>query len=289
MSVPAPLVSPEWLSDHLHDPSLRILDATVWLRMDPEGGPPSIESGRSAWEQGHIAGAGFADLLNELSDPEAPLPLTIPSAERFADGMSRLGVGPGVHVIAYDAEIGEWAARLWWMLRVFGFETVSVLDGGMKAWNAACLPVNTETPTPPPARFEAHPRPELLATRAEIQALLGDGATCLLNALPAALFNGERQIIPGRGGRIPGSVNVSYRDLVDPETNRFAASERLRERFAAAGTLETDRRVVSYCGGGIAATLDALALAVLGREDVAVYDGSLVEWASDPELPLETG
>jgi thiosulfate/3-mercaptopyruvate sulfurtransferase len=171
------------------------------------------------------------------------------------------------------------------MLRVFGFDAVSLLDGGLKAWRAAGLPISTETPDVVPARFEARYRPELVASRSDVEAVVRDGGACLVNALRAEFHRGEIPIIPGRSGHIPGSVSVPHGDLVDPETNLFLPRERVREHFAAAGVLDQPR-IVSYCGGGIAATFDAFALALLGRDDVAVYDGSLVDWASEPDLPL---
>ena len=282
------LVSPEWLSERLDDGSLRPLDATVWLRLDPEGKRSSIESGRDHWATGHIPGAGFVDLL-ELSNPDYPLPLMLPSAEAFAERMSRLGLGPGTHVVAYDAAGTMWAARLWWMLRVFGFDAVSVLDGGWKGWRDGGHPVSTEPPQHPPARFEARFRPELLATREEVEAHVAGGDSCLVNALAPEHFRGEVPIVPGRPGRIPRSVNVPSQALLDPDTKRFLPPERLREHFDAVGALEGDRPVLTYCGAGIAASMDAFGLALVGREDAAVYDGSLFEWASDPERPLETG
>ena len=280
------LVAPERLSDLLDDPSLRVLDATVWLQLHPDGSEVTIESGRADFEAGHIPGAVFADLV-ELSDPVRPAWFMLPEAERFAEGMSRLGVGPGTHVVVYDGDDGVWATRLWWMLRAFGFDSVSVLDGGMKAWRAGGLPISTETPEVARASFVARFRPKLVATRAEVEALIRDGDACLVNALPEVLFRGEVPVTPGRYGHIPGSVSVPHRSLVDPESNHFLPLESLRDCFAAAGVLDRPR-VVTYCGGAIDATFDAFALALLGREDVAVYDGSLVEWASDPDLPLDT-
>lgn len=279
------LVAPERLSDALGDPALRVLDATVWLQLHPDGSEVTIESGRAAFEAGHVPGAGFADLI-ELSDPVRPAWFMLPEPERFAEGMSRLGVGPGTHVVVYDGEDGIWATRLWWMLRAFGFEAVSVLDGGMKAWRAAGLPISTEAQDVTPTGFVARFRPELVATRRDVEALMGDGGACLVNALPVELFRGDVPITPGRFGHIPGSVSVPHGDLVEPESNRFLPAERLRERFAASGVLDRPR-VVAYCGGAVAATFDAFALALLGRDDVAVYDGSLVEWSSDPDLPLD--
>jgi thiosulfate/3-mercaptopyruvate sulfurtransferase len=280
------LVAPDELSDALDDPAVRVLDTTVHLEFHPDGSEVTIESGRAAFEEGHIPGARFADLI-ELTDPVRPAWFMLPEPERFAAEMSRLGVGPGTHVVVYDGESGAWATRVWWLLRAFGFDAVSVLDGGMKAWQAAGLPVSSTTEEVTPATFVARFRREFVATKDEVEALMGDGGACLINALPAPLFHGDVPITPGRFGHIPGSLSIPHGDLVDPVSNRFLPMAALRERFAASGALDRPR-VVTYCGGGIAATFDAFALALLGRDDVAVYDGSLIEWASDPELPLDT-
>jgi thiosulfate/3-mercaptopyruvate sulfurtransferase len=279
------LVSSERLHEALDDSRLRILDATVWLQLHPDGSEVTIESGRATFDEAHVPGAGFADLL-ELSDPARPAWLMLPDAERFAEGMSRLGVGDATHVVAYDCADGIWAARLWWMLRAFGFDAVSVLDGGLQAWRAAGLPLSTQAAEFERTLFEATLRPELLASRADVEQVVSGGGACLVNALPEELHRGDVPVIPGRAGHIPGSASVPTASLVDPSSNRFLPVDRIRERFAAAGVLD-QQRIVTYCGGGVAATFDAFALALLGRYDVAVYDGSLVEWASDPDLPLD--
>jgi thiosulfate/3-mercaptopyruvate sulfurtransferase len=281
------LVDPVELFEALDDPTVRVLDATVWLTLHPDGSEVTIESGRATYEEAHLPGAAFADLV-ELSDPEIPAWLMLPEPGRFADGISRLGVGPATHVVLYDQVDGVWAARLWWVLRVFGHDAVSLLDGGIVAWRAAGLPVSTDDEDIEPATFEPRFRPELIATSADVQAVVQDGGACLVNALPPALHRGEIPITPGKAGHIPGSVNVPHETLVDPESNRFLPLDGIRARFAAAGVLDQER-VITYCGGAIDATFDAFALALLGRDDVAVYDGSLVEWTSDPEAPLDRG
>jgi thiosulfate/3-mercaptopyruvate sulfurtransferase len=202
--------------------------------------------------------------------------------------MSALGVGPGTHVIAYDARFGAWATRLWWMLRVFGFDAVSVLDGGWKAWRENGRPVSTDTPEHAPAQFEASFRPELLATTDQVEGYVARGGACLVNALSPALFRGEGAVGYRRPGRIARSINVPSSTLVDRHTFQYLPAERLRERFAEAGVLEAEQ-IVTYCGTGIAATMDCFALALAGREDVAVYDGSLSEWTANPARPVETG
>jgi thiosulfate/3-mercaptopyruvate sulfurtransferase len=202
--------------------------------------------------------------------------------------MSRYGVGEGVRVVLYDRFVNMWAARVWWMLRVFGFDGAAVLNGGWKKWTREGRPVATDDGTCPSREFTARPRPELVANRGSVLAALGEDGACVLNALTEEQHRGTGGVSYGRPGRIAGTGNVPARDLVDPETHAYLPDDALRAKFAAAGALDA-KRVVTYCGGGIAASSDALALALLGRADVAVYDASLSEWATDPSLPMEQG
>jgi thiosulfate/3-mercaptopyruvate sulfurtransferase len=282
------LVDTAWLAGHLDDPEVRVLECTVYLHPADVPGGFRVESGRARWAVGHIPGAGFADLHEELSDRDSRLRFMMPPAARFADAMSRLGVGDGVRVVLYDRFVNMWAARVWWMLRAFGFDAAAVLDGGWKKWTLEGRPIGADDGARLPRRFVARPRPELIADRAGVLAALGEGRACVLNALTEEQHRGTGGVSYGRPGRIAGSVNVPARDLVDPATHAYLPADVLRARFAAAGALDA-RRIITYCGGGIAASSDAFALALLGREDVAVYDASLSEWAVDPSLPMETG
>lgn len=287
---PEYLVSTEALAAELGAPDLRILDCTVFLRMAPnEDGKQRmvIESGHDYYQQGHIPGAAFADLVTDLSDPDARLRFTAPSAERFAEAMSRLGVGEGTRVVCYDANMTMWATRVWWLLRAFGFDNAAVLDGGWKKWTLEGRPSTTEVPNYPPANFEARPRPEMFADKDDVLAAIGAGDTCIINALRPEQHSGEASGGYARPGHIAGSVNVSAVHALDPQTNAYLPAEELRTRFADAGA-ETAGKIITYCGGGIAATSDAFVLRLLGKENVAVYDGSLSEWAADPALPMAT-
>jgi thiosulfate/3-mercaptopyruvate sulfurtransferase len=263
-------VSAAWLSEHLDDPDLRVLEATVHLT--PREGGYDARSGREDWAGGHIPGSAFADLIDDLSEPHDTLNFTFPSPGRFGAAMSALGVENGTAVVVYDRTSTMWATRLWWLLHAYGFDNAGVLDGGLAAWTGEL----TDAPAPDhKAEFTPCPQPRKVAGRAEIE----NRPACLINALAPAAFE---------AARIPGSTSVPSRDLLDPVSGRFRPEAELRERLGAVGALGGGR-VVTYCGGGISATLDAFALTLLGEPDVAVYDGSMGEWTSDPSLPLERG
>ena len=284
---PQYLVETEWLAQHVDDPGVRVLECTVYLQPKPEGGFLA-ESGRAKWAEGHIPGAGFADLTTELSDRTARLNYMMPPASQFAEAMGRLGVGDGVRVVLYDRAVNMWAARVWWMLRAFGFDDAAVLNGGWKKWTLEGRPVATDAGTRPARRFNAAERPSLIADKQAVLAGVSNRATCLVNALTPEQHAGTGGVAYGRPGRITGSTNVAARDLVDPKTHAYLPAETLRAKFDAVGALGTGR-VITYCGGGIAASSDAFVLTLLGKDDVAVYDASLSEWAADPSLPMERG
>jgi thiosulfate/3-mercaptopyruvate sulfurtransferase len=277
------LISPAELSDLTGQ--VRVLDATVFLPRPPGGGPYTPTSGLSSFtSDGHIPGALFADLVSALAAPSSRFPFGIPSAARFSAGVSALGVSPSTQVVIYAQESPMWATRLWWLFRYFGFDSVSVLDGGLPAWRSAGLPVESGPPTLVPAgSFVASTTPALLATLSDIQSRPPE--TCLVNALAPAVFRGEGVTSYSRPGRIPGSVNSPAGSLLDP-AGRFLPLPSLRSALAP---LLAEPDLVIHCGGGISATVVIFALALLGRSDVRLYDGSLAEWSADPDLPLEVG
>ncbi len=285
-ALPTPLVSTDWLAAHLEDADLRVLDATIFLSPPTsEGEEWSVVTGAEAHASGHVPGARYADLLSELSAPEGRF--TRPDAASFAAAAERLGVGDGTRVVVYDRAGSMWAARVWWLLRSFGFDDVAVLDGGFARWEAEGRPVTSEpTPAAAGAHLTVRDRPELVADRDEVLAIVNDGGACLVNALGAEDFHATETTRYPRPGRIPGSLSVPAVGLLGDD-GRFLPPAALRERFA--DVLDRPGRKITYCGGGIAATSDALALALLGETDVAVYDGSMAEWTADPSLPLEVG
>lgn len=286
MSLLPPLAAPQDVAAVLDDPRIRVFDTTVVLDRPAGGGPYTPRPQREAYRAERLPGAAFADLVTELADVDAPYPFALPSPDAFAAAAGTLGIGDDVHVVAYAHGASPmWATRLWWLLRFFGFDAVTVVDGGLAAWKAAGLPVASGEHAHPPATFTPRPRPELLATRTDVEAIVADGASCLLNALPPRVFRGEGPSSYSRPGRIPGSVSVPSASLLD-DVGRFQPVSALRDALAAGG-VPADRPVVAYCGGGISATVDVFALTLLGRDDVRLYDGSLTEWTADPTLPVE--
>lgn len=274
-----PLVGVDWLAEHLDDPDLRVLEATV--QIEPGVG---IRSGQQDWARGHVPGSVFADLLGALSDPGAPYAtFAMPSPEQLAGELGRLGVGDGTRVVLYDRRESMWAARLWWMLRTLGFDEAAVLDGGWAMWTRERLPVCSTPCSFPPALLTPHPRDGLVVDRAAVLAAIDDPTTCLVNALGRRQHRGEVSEY-GRPGHIPGSRNVSAWEVLDRETQRYRPLPQLRQKLEA---VLPAQRVITYCGSGIACSSVAFALHLLGHQSVAIYDGGLLEWCADPSLPLE--
>jgi thiosulfate/3-mercaptopyruvate sulfurtransferase len=280
------LISAAELATLLADPELVVLDATVEREAKPGGGHLWF-GGRLGYEASHIPGARFADLFDDFSEPEAPTLFTRATPERFAQAAARLGVAPSSRIVVYDRADNIWAARLWWQFRSLGFTRVQVLDGGLTAWRAAGAAIETGAPTPAreTAPYGLSEDPAFWIDRDGVLDILqGRRPGALVCALRPSVFSGAEQNYV-RPGHIPGSLNAPHAATLDGE-GRYrkggALAETLSPAFDAPGPLAL------YCGGGIAASGLALALAEAGRADVAVYDGSLSEWSADPSLPLVT-
>ncbi|HUT47997.1 MAG TPA: sulfurtransferase [Alphaproteobacteria bacterium] len=289
---PGAIVSTEWLAANLDDPAvpvpLRIYDCTTYLALkDGPDRPYTIVSGRADYEAAHIPGSGFLDLQKQLSDKASRFRFTMLPPGELAARFGQMGVGDGVRVVLYSRKSPVWATRVWWMLRAVGFDNAAVLDGGWDKWSAEGRPASAKPSTYPAGTLTVKPRPDLFVGPDSVEAAIGDAGICTINALSPELHRGESPRY-GRAGRIPGSVNVPAGSLFDPETKELAAPDAAAAAFAAVGA-EPDKRVITYCGGGIAATLDAFLLHQLGYEDITVYDNSMSEWATDERLPIEAG
>ena len=288
---PQALIETGALEAMLGAPGLRIVDCTTWLKPAEPGddAPYRVVPGRAEYDAAHIPGALFLDILGQISDPDTRLKFMAPDAERFAGAMGALGIGDDCRVVLYSAGSIMWATRVWWMLRAFGFDRAAVLDGGWEKWKAEERPVSAEPAGHPPTRFTATLKPGRFVDRDHVLSRLGDAGTAAVNALAPAFHLGDGPSRYGRPGRIPGSVNVPAATLVDPSSNgAFVPLEEARRLHEEAG-ITPDRHVVAYCGGGISATVGLFLLHQLGYSDLTLYDGSMGEWAHDPELPIETG
>jgi thiosulfate/3-mercaptopyruvate sulfurtransferase len=273
------LVSTQWLSEHLEDPDLVVLDSTVLIDIGEDGGF-NILSGRANYESGHIPSAGFADLMGNLSDPERPAQFIMPTAEQFAAAMGALGVGDDSRVVLYTANNPDWAARVWWMLRWIGFDQVAMLDGGLSAWVAEDRPLSTEESNRPAKQLSVTLRPDLIADGDQVFAAIGDTNVNIVDALGDAHYRGDFSMY-GRPGHIPSATNLPSSDLLD-ETGFYRHFDELEMM------IDSNRadRVITYCGGGVAAASVAFTFHRLGFKDVAVYMGSLQEWTADPANPM---
>lgn len=277
------LVSTEWLAARLSDPQVVVVDTRWYLR-----GKRGLEEYRS----GHLPGAAFLDVDTDLSDPPGPgrpgrHPL--PSAERFAGALARIGVRHGALVVGYDDEGGAVAARLWWLLRYFGLRVGRVLDGGLAAWKAEGRPMETaDAARRPASRLALTPQRGLVVDKQRMIELLRQPGTLVLDGRPPDRFRGENETVDARPGHIPGAKNAFVGDnLVEPN-GRFRSPEALAERFAALGANEA-KTIVCHCGSGVKACHNILALTIAGRPDALLYEGSWSEWAADPTLPAEPG
>lgn len=276
------LVTAEWLMEHLDDPDLVVLDATVMIESDGSGGFRTV-NGIANFEAGHIPTAGFADLKGDLSDKDAGIGYAVPSPEQFAAAMGALGVADDTRVVLYDANSSSWAARVWWMLRWIGFDNAALLDGGLDAWTSAGYSLSTEPATRPAKTLTVNLRPELIVDKAEVRAAIDDASVNLLDALTEEHYRGDFAMY-ARPGHIPTASNVPVTSLAD-ESGRYKSLDELESLFDG----ERDTRTITYCGGGIAASGNAFVMHRLGFKDVAVYTASLQEWAADPENPMVTG
>ncbi len=284
---PKAIVSTDWLHEHIADPQLRIYDCTMHLRADSDDAPYRAVSGREDYLQGHIPGAAHIDLQKDLSDPDSPYRFTVPAAGDLIERLAAIGIGDGARIVLYSGNSMQWATRVWWMLRSVGFDNAAVLDGGWPKWCREDKPVDTVAREYPAASLQGRPALGLFCDRHEVQRASDQPDALVINALSAQLHRGDSARY-GRAGRIPGSVNVAATALLDGETGTLLPARDAAALFQTVGAT-LDKQLIIYCGGGIAATLDAFVLHQLGCDKISIYDHSLNEWALDHRLPMEVG
>lgn len=276
------LVGTDWLAANLANPRVRVLDASFTL-------PGITPTARENYHRGHIPGAVFFD-IDDIAAPGTDLPHMIPSADLFARKIGALGIGDDDHVVVYDSAGLSSAGRAWWMLRLFGHRNVALLDGGLPKWRGEGRPLETAIPAPAPRRFTARFDPALVRDKAALLANLASRQEQVVDARASTRFDGSQpEVRPGlRSGHIPGSRNLPYDRLTDPETREIRSAEALKALFRDAG-VSLDRPIVTSCGSGVTACALAFALHLIGHPGASVYDGSWSEWGLPGDTPVETG
>jgi thiosulfate/3-mercaptopyruvate sulfurtransferase len=278
---PESLVSTDWLAAHLRDADVKVVDATWYL-------PSMNKDARADFAARHIPGALPFD-LDTVADRTSDLPHMFPDAQTFGRAVGALGITPDDHVVIYDS-LGIFSApRVWYTFRLFGHPRVSVLDGGLPKWQREGRPLEAGEAKCRPATYAARAIPAKVRSKAQMLANLESRREQVVDARPAARFTGaEPDLWPGRRrGHMPGARNLPSASLVDAQSGTMLDAAALRRRFADAG-LEPGRPVVTSCGSGVTAAVLALGLHLIGRDDVALYDGSWAEWGLPGDTPVET-
>ncbi|HEY7804714.1 MAG TPA: rhodanese-like domain-containing protein [Orrella sp.] len=302
------LVSAHWLAKRIHEPGIRVIDCTTYMVAQPVG-PSKILSGKPDHKKAHIHGAVHIDMVDDLSDPNGQYPYTAIDTMQFNHLLARLGIEPTDHVVLYGQSGISTITRAWFIFYLHG-QSVSILDGGLANWVASGYETtdeqttdelntnlrNTTTQTTSPknknatstaqeASRQREPEVNRIVNREVVQQASQNRDTQLINALSAAQFAGAGGAHYGRPGRIPNSLNLPAKDMIDPATGCFWDIETLAQKVKAAG-ISLEAPAIHYCGGGIAATTSAFVMHLLGARHWSVYDDSLLDWSNQAHCPM---
>ena len=276
------LVSAEQLARHLDDPDWIVFDCRFTLT-DPE-------AGRRAYRHGHIPGARYAHLDEDLSSPVTPASgrHPLPDPQLVAEKLGRWGVDGTKQVVVYDDSFGSMAVRMWWLLRWLGHDAVALLDGGLPGWMRQKLPVGADSPQIAPTRFIPRPQNAMWADVAEVEQARQDRNRLVIDARPEDRFSGEREPLDKVAGHIPGSVNWTFEENIDFD-GTYLPAEELRAAYLALLRGTPPEKAIHSCGSGVTACHNILAMEIAGLPSGKLYPGSWSEWIADPSRPVATG
>ena len=277
------LIESSELMEKINDPNLRVFDTSVFLEASENG--YSAESGRALYEKGHIPNAGFIDLTIEWSDTSGSLNFTIPQSDKLSEAIGQSGINKDHEVILYSSGNLMWATRAWWCLHFAGHKNIRVLNGSLSNWINQNLPIETGPRTYSPEIFVGEPNENVFSDTAQVESA-EKNSVCVINALSRSLYEGTGDFYYARRGHIPESHLLFYGDLVKDDF--FLPADELKVVLKEKG-LDANKPIITYCGGGIAATIDAFAYKLLGYSHISVYDGSMSEWVQSESRPLNIG
>eukprot|EP00439_Symbiodinium_sp_Y106_P089052 s1_g1588.t1 len=279
---PEYLISSEALAEKLGNSSLRLFDVSFYLKPNPKGGMIPT-SGQKVYDTEHIPGAVFLNQYDQLTDKSSPVGFTRLPDEELIQAFADAGINEDSDVVFYSTSMTMWSTRAWWLLNYCGHKRAAILDGGLKAWKDAGLELSAEPASYAAAEWKSAALPQHFVDKDDVVSAIDNAGICTVNALSPEVYAGTGDHHYGRRGHIPNSINVFYDTLLENE--KFRSPQKVKQSLTDAGLLD-DRPVITYCGGGISATIDAFACLLSGKTNVAVYDGSMGEWVRDASLPL---
>ena len=284
---PEAITSCEELKRNLGNKKVRVYDCTTFLHYtdDHPSKPYDVESGYQEYLEEHIPGASFLDLQNQISNTKSQFKFTLPDMASLRSSFGKLGIGDPHRIILYSTNGLQWATRVWWMIYMLGYKNVSILNGGLREWKRNDYDLESGENFYSETTFLNSESQSFFVGREQTLDAMNNNSCLLINALTSDIHNGESTRY-GRPGRIPGSINIPFSDLMDVKTHMLKSPKEALSVFEKYN-ISKDSEILNYCGGGIAATLNAFVLHQLGFEKLKVYDNSLSEWAMDKSLPME--
>ena len=277
------IVEPEYVHERLTTKNFRVIDCTVYFELKKVGAS-TIYSGHADYLNRHIPGAAYLHMVDDLSDQNNKIPFSIINQETLNRTLSEIGIHKDDEIILYGSGFHMAITRAWWVLKISGLNNIKIMNGGWDAWQERKFPVSSGKETFTKSSFNGHRDDSVILDKEQVKAATKNDDFLLVNALTRKQFSGGGTHY-GRPGRIPESINIPALEILDHNTGKFSPKEKMQQQLKL--ILESKKSIISYCGGGIAATTVYFALKIFGKEDIFLYDNSLLEWSNDQNLPME--